>query len=59
MPTGVNGLVDKATGWVDTFFGFFGLYTTKYSKAIVYIIGLAVIGSFLKIKLNIGGGRHK
>lgn len=59
MPTGgVNGLIDKATGWVDTGLGFFGLYTTKYSKLIVYGALILCAAKIFKIKLNLGGGKR-
>lgn len=62
MPTGqqqqgivgtATGLVNKASGWVDQLFGFFGLYTTQYSKYIVYALLLLVGSKMFKFKFNI------
>lgn len=54
-----TGLINKATGWVDTIFEFFGLYTSKYSKYIVYALIIWVCSKIFKFKFNIntGGGR--
>lgn len=59
----------KVTGWIDTIintaiewgnnmFEFFGLYTSKYSKYIIFIIGGFVLTKMLNIKINLGGGRR-
>jgi hypothetical protein len=50
----INGLVGKATGWIDTLFSFFGLYTSKYSKYLVYALLLFLASKIFKIKLNLG-----
>lgn len=52
----LNGLMDKMTGWVDKVFEFFGLYTSKYSKYIIYAVMLVAASKIFKIKLNLGGG---
>lgn len=54
-----NGLINKATGWVDKLFEFFGLYTSKYSKYIVYAVILFIASKIFKFKFNIntGGGK--
>lgn len=57
--TGVTGLIDKATGWVDTGISFFGLYTTKYSKLIVYGALLLIAAKIFKFKFNINTGGKK
>lgn len=54
----VTGLIDKLTGWVDKGFEFFGLYTSKYSKYLVYALLLFVLSKVLKIKLNLDTGRR-
>lgn len=51
-----TGLIDKATGWVDTIFSFFGLYTSKYSKYIVYGLIILALGKMFKFKFNINTG---
>lgn len=51
-----TGLIDKATGWVDTGFEFFGLYTSKYSKYIVYAVIIFVASKMFKFKFNINTG---
>lgn len=53
----VNNIVNKLTGWVDKLFEFFGLYTTKYSKYIVYAILLIAASKIFKIKLNLNTGK--
>jgi hypothetical protein len=55
-----SGLIDKATGWVDTGFSFFGLYTSKYSKYIVYALIIWLCSKIFKFKFNIntGGGKR-
>lgn len=55
----VTGLLNKFTGWIDKGFEFFGLYTTKYSKYIVYAVLLLAASKIFKIKLNLGGGGKK
>jgi hypothetical protein len=55
----VNSLMGKLTGWVDKLFEFFGLYTTKYSKYIVYAVLIVALSKIFKIKLNLGGGGGK
>jgi hypothetical protein len=54
-----SGLINKATGWVDQGFSFFGLYTSKYSKYIVYAVLLFIASKIFKFKFNIntGGGK--
>ena len=60
----------KVTGWVDTLVNtfvswgnkaieFFGLYTSKYSKLILILIGVWLLTKILNIKLNLGGGGRK
>lgn len=51
-----NGLINKATGWVDKLFEFFGLYTSKYSKYIVYAVLLFIASKIFKFKFNINTG---
>jgi hypothetical protein len=61
MPTGtgINGLLDKATGWVDTGISFFSLYTTKYSKLIVYGALILCLAKIFKFKFNVNTGGKK
>jgi hypothetical protein len=53
----IDGLVGKATGWVDKLFEFFGVYTAKYSKYLVYGLIIFLLGKMLKIKFNIDTSR--
>lgn len=53
----VTSLIAKLSGWVDKLLEFFGLYTTKYSKYIIYALLIFVASKMLKIKLNLGGGK--
>lgn len=47
-------LVDKATTWVDSLFGYFGFYTERYSKLIVFgFLGL-VLAKFFKGRIDLG-----
>jgi hypothetical protein len=55
----IDGLVGKVTGWIDKVFEFFGLYTSKYSKYIVYIVGGLVLAKMLKVKINLDTGKGK
>lgn len=55
----IDGLVGKLTGWVDKAFEFFGLYTSKYSKYLVYALMLFVLSKILKINLKLDTGRGK
>jgi hypothetical protein len=49
----VNDLIGKASGWIDKCFEFFGLYTTKYSKYLVYALLVFVASKMFKFKFNI------
>lgn len=59
---------DKVMGWFDTILStgiqwgnqimeFFGLYTSKYSKMILVLIGLWLLSGFFKLHIKTGGGR--
>jgi hypothetical protein len=54
-----SGLITKATGWVDKGFEFFGLYTSKYSKYLVYGLLIFLASKMFKFnfKINTGGGK--
>lgn len=54
-----NGLIAKMTEWVDKGLEFFGLYTAKYSKYIVYAVLLIAASKIFKIKLNLNTGGKK
>lgn len=58
----------KITGWIDLIitnlvqwgnklFEFFGLYTSKYSKYILVLVGIFLATKIFNIKLNLGGGK--
>lgn len=51
-----TGVVTKASGWIDQIFGFFGLYTTQYSKYIVYGLLILAVSKVMKFKFNINTG---
>jgi hypothetical protein len=51
-----NSLIGKLTGYIDKLFEFFGLYTSKYSKYLVYALLLFVASKIFKIKLNLNTG---
>lgn len=53
----INDLVGKLTGWVDKLFEFFGLYTSKYSKYLVYALLIFAASKIFKIKMNLDTGR--
>lgn len=55
----VNGLVDKMSGWIDKGFEFFGLYTSKYSKYLVYALLLVAASKIFKINLKLDTGGKK
>lgn len=55
----VDDLVGKITGWVDKLFEFFGLYTSKYSKYLVYALMLFVVSKILKVNLKLDTGGKK
>lgn len=55
----IDGTLNKATGWVDKLFEFFGLYTSKYSKYIIYAVLLFFLGKMLKIRLNLDTSRGR
>lgn len=50
-------LIGKASGWIDQIFSIFGLYTSKYSKLIVYAVLLLIASKIFKFKFNLGGNR--
>jgi hypothetical protein len=50
-------LIKSFVGWINKGIEFFGLYTTKYSKMILILIGLWIATKIFNIKLNLGGGR--
>lgn len=54
----VTGLIEKIVNTgvkvVDKGLEFFGLYTTQYSKYIVYGVLILAASKIFKIKLNIG-----
>lgn len=54
-----TGLMDKLTGWVDKGFEFFGLYTAKYSKYIIYAVLLVAASKVFKFKFNLNTGGKK
>jgi hypothetical protein len=54
----IDLLVTKMVEWVDNLFSFFGLYTSKYSKWIVILVGLWIVSSFVNLKGIFGGGRR-
>lgn len=60
---------EKVTGWLDLIintgiewgnkvFEFFGLYTSKYSKWIVVLVGLYIVSQFINLKAILGGGKR-
>ncbi|MFD0591154.1 hypothetical protein ACFQZE_24450 [Paenibacillus sp. GCM10027627] len=59
MDNTVGGLVGKATGWIDKIFEFFGLYTSKYSKYLVYALMIWVASKMLKVNLKLDTGKGK
>jgi hypothetical protein len=53
----IDSLVGKFTGWIDQLFSFFGLYTSKYSKYIVYALLIFLLSKIFKFKFNIDTSR--
>lgn len=53
----VNNLTNKVTGWIDQLFSFFGVYTTKYSKYIMYGVLILLASKMMKFKFDIKTGR--
>lgn len=47
-------LTNKAIEWVDAAIAFFGLYTTKYSKYLVYGLLIFLAAKIFKVKINLG-----
>lgn len=61
MDTKMTGWLDliikSSVGWVNKAIEFFGLYTSKYSKLILILVGLWLATKMLNVKLNLGGGK--
>jgi hypothetical protein len=45
-------IINKMVAWVDEIFGFFGIYTSKYSELLVYGLLIFLASKIFKIKVN-------
>lgn len=52
-------IITNAVNWMNKIFEFFGLYSSKYSKYILLLIGLFMATKIFNIKMNLGGGGKK
>lgn len=53
----MKGIVDWGKEKIDQVFGFFGFYSSNYSKLLVYGLLLFIVAKMLRVKLDwkVGG----
>jgi hypothetical protein len=50
----LNNLVNKMVAWIDAIFGWFGFYSMKATKGLVWALLLFLIGLFMKVNIKVG-----